>query len=132
MPRSYSENLYQPESRESLQREYASLKEQWERCWMADVRDTDRIKEIQEKMTRIYREIRNTEPRLSPEQRKILDDADLETLKKLYRECWKERVPYGDLVCALEREIYRKWIEKHKPIVKRIYKLDLSLKYEGK
>jgi hypothetical protein len=133
MSTNYLEGLSQAETRRiSLQKEYSSLWEKWRECWKDDANNITLMKQLQEEMYPIYKELReieNTETQLSLEQRKILHDADLDTLKKLYRKCQKERVPYGDLVIELEKEIYRKWIKETKIEADRIYKIDPSMTY---
>ena len=115
------------ERRVALQIEYLKLSEGWKRFWSEDSKSITLIMQIQNDIKKIYREIRETENSqnlLSAEQRKILHDADLDTLKKLYRKCKREKVPYGDLVSAIEEEIYQKYFKENNIKVDRIYKLE--------
>ena len=61
---------------------------------------------------------------VSPEKRKLLHDASLDTLKKLYEKCYEENIPFGALIDAIEKEIYRKTIDESNVKIDRIYKLE--------
>ena len=61
---------------------------------------------------------------VSPEKRKLLHDASLDTLKKLYEKCYEENIPFGTLIDAIEKEIYRKTIDESNVKIDRIYKLE--------
>jgi septal ring factor EnvC (AmiA/AmiB activator) len=128
MSKIYSTDLSKiKEKRAALHREYSKLSEKWKRCWSENSENLTLIMQIQNDIKKIYREIRETENSqnlLSAEQRKILHDADLDTLKKLYRKCKREKVPYGDLVSAIEEEIYQKYFKENNIKVDRIYKLE--------
>ena len=60
---------------------------------------------------------------ISPEIRKLLQDASLQTLKKVYAKCSEEKVPYGALIDAIEKEIYLKTIKTENWKIDRIYRL---------
>lgn len=58
---------------------------------------------------------------LSPEIRKLLHDASLQTLRKLYEKCCEEKISYGALIDAIEKEIYLKTIREENWKIDRIY-----------
>ena len=116
------------EKRAALHREYSKLSEKWKRCWSENSGNLTLIMRIQNDMQKIYRELRETEDSQnfsSPEEQKILHDADLNTLKKLYQKCKMGNLPYGDLINAIEKEIYKKSFTENKIKIDRIYKLEI-------
>lgn len=128
MSKIYSTDLSKiKEKRAALHREYSKLSEKWKRCWSENSGNLTLIMRIQNDMQKAYRELRETEDSQnfsSPEQRKILHDADLNTLKKLYQKCKRENLPYGDLINGIEKEIYQKYFKENNIKVDRIYKLE--------
>lgn len=61
---------------------------------------------------------------VSPEKRKILHDASLNTLKKLYEKCYEARIPSSALIDVIEKEIYIKTIHESGIKIDRIYLLE--------
>ena len=61
---------------------------------------------------------------VSPEKRKILHDASLGTLKKLYEKCYEARIPFGVLIDAIEKELYVKTTNESGVKIDRIYLLE--------
>ena len=61
---------------------------------------------------------------VSPEKRKILHDASLDTLKKLYEKCYEARIHFCPLIDAIEKEIYIKTINESDLKADRIYFLE--------
>lgn len=66
----------------------------------------------------------NERESLDPEIRKLLHDASLQTLKKVYAKCREEKIPYDALIDAIEKEIYQKTIKEENWRVDRIYRLE--------
>lgn len=58
---------------------------------------------------------------LSPEKQKLLHDASLGTLNKLYEKCYEEGIPRGALIDALEKEIYLKTIKEENWKIDYVY-----------
>jgi hypothetical protein len=61
---------------------------------------------------------------LSEQKRKMLHDASLDTLKKLYEKCYEEKIPFCPLIDAIEKEIYIKIIDESGLKADRIYFLE--------
>ncbi|HNZ88912.1 MAG TPA: hypothetical protein PKY32_09460 [Smithellaceae bacterium] len=68
--------------------------------------------------------INNAPETLSPEKRKLLHEAKLEELMKLYEKCYAEGIPRCTLIDVIEKEIYEKTIEKKQWRIDRGYKLE--------
>lgn len=66
----------------------------------------------------------NLQESLSPEKRKTLHDASLNTLIKLYEKCYEAKVPKGALIDAIEKEIYQKYLKAGNFKIDRVYKLE--------
>ena len=60
---------------------------------------------------------------MSPEKRKLIHGASLDTLKKLYEKCYEERLPRSALINEIEKEIFRKTYNEKTMKIDRIYKL---------
>jgi hypothetical protein len=78
-------------------------------------------------MQKIYNEIRETEGShdyLTPEEREIIESDALDLLNELYDKCSREKVPYGDLIIAIERGIFRKTFGAGNIKIDRNYKLE--------
>jgi hypothetical protein len=61
---------------------------------------------------------------LSTEKKKLLYDASLETLNRLYEKCYEERIPRSALIDALEGEIFKKTIKANHWKIDRIFRLE--------
>ncbi|HNZ89362.1 MAG TPA: hypothetical protein PKV22_06450 [Paludibacteraceae bacterium] len=68
--------------------------------------------------------INNAPETLSPKKRKLLHDANLEELMKLYEKCYEERIPRCTLIDVIENEIYQKTLEKNQWRIDRGYRLE--------
>lgn len=58
---------------------------------------------------------------VSQEDKKMLQAASLQALKKVYEKCCEEKIPYGALIDAIEKEIYLKTIKEENWKIDRIY-----------
>ena len=61
---------------------------------------------------------------LSPDKRKMINEASLEALKRVYAKCCEEGIPKNALIDAIETEIFRKTFNKNTMKIERIYKLE--------
>ncbi|MBN2034830.1 MAG: hypothetical protein JW836_16310 [Deltaproteobacteria bacterium] len=67
---------------------------------------------------------------LSPEQLRILEEADLKTLCEFFKMCKKQKMKRNALVKEIENKIYIKWIKETNYVAHYFYKSDRALFYE--
>ena len=75
-------------------------------------------------MNRIFKRrkpVKHYPEELTPEKLKLLNDASLQTLNRLYERCYEEGIARGPLIDAIEKEIFLKTIKEERWHIDRIY-----------